>query len=76
MTVPISPWSHGAPWPGTMTRAGIGATTLVSTSIAPRTEPMSRNGVPPLNSRSPQNSTCCSGSHTRLSLLVCAACPT
>ena len=44
------------PWPGTITLAGIGVTTVVSTVRWPlRIEPISMNGVPPLNSRSPQN---------------------
>ena len=36
------------------------STTCSSTSTQPATDPISRNGVPPLNTRSPQNSTDCS----------------
>ena len=44
--------------------------------MAPATEPISRNGVPPLKIRSPQNSTDRSGIHTIESLVVCAGMPT
>ncbi len=64
------------PWPGTMVCAPSGATTVSSTSMAPATEPMSRNGVPPLKIRSPQNSTDRSGIQMIESLVVCAAVPT
>src|SRR3954447_11172467 len=68
-------WKTG-PWPGTVVVAPSGATTSCSTSIAPATEPMSRNGVPPLKTRSPQNSVERSGNHTSESLVVCAGVPT
>ena len=67
--------SKTGPWPGTMVRAPSGRTTCSSTSMAPATEPMSRNGVPPLKIRSPQNSTERSGIQTIESLVVCAAVP-
>jgi hypothetical protein len=41
--------------------------------MAPATEPMSRNGVPPLKIRSPQKSTERSGIQMIESLVVCAA---
>jgi hypothetical protein len=43
--------------------------------MAPRTDPDSRNGVPPLKIRSPQNTTERSGIHTTMSLVVCAGPP-
>ena len=64
------------PWPGTKVPAPSGRSTVSSTSIQPLTEPISANGVPPLNSRSPANTTSRSGMYTIESLVVCAGMPT
>ena len=75
-TSSITSGPHTAPCPGTIVVAPSGLTTSSSTSMAPATEPCSRNGVPPLNSRSPAKSTRRSGSQTIESLVVCAGVPT
>ena len=64
------------PWPGTRVRAPSGRSTVSSTSIQPLIEPISANGVPPLNSRSPVNTTERSGMWTIESFVVCAGVPT
>ena len=58
--------------------AALNTTSLdfLENGIAPTTEPISRNGVPPLNTRSPQNSVERSGNYTSESLVVWAGAPT
>ena len=46
--------------------------TLRPTASDPDTEPITTNGVPPLNTRSPVNSTLRSGTHATTSFVVCA----
>lgn len=65
-----------SPWPGTIVFAAIGATTSSSTWMDPDSDPISTNGVPPANTRSPVNKAECSGIQTIESLVVCAGLPT
>ena len=59
-----------------MVAAPSGRTICSSTSMAPVTEPISTNGVPPLKIRSPANRTDRSGIQAIASLVVCAGVPT